>query len=122
MYTLLDDLDIEWSTIDPVRFAEIKGETGPLYLWIGVIPNSLKLAADDGCKKILIEAQFTNVEIAFWESVSTWSIAHDCLIMSPQSTLLRIFPSPLLLLWGFGSQEETSAHYANWRKSEGNHA
>jgi hypothetical protein len=122
VYTLLDDLDIEWSTIDPVRFAEIKGETGPLYLWIGVIPNSLKLAADDGCKKILIEAQFTNVEIAFRESVSTRSIAHDCLIMSPQSTLLRIFPSPLLLLWGFGSQEETSAHYANWRKSEGNHA
>jgi hypothetical protein len=116
VYTLLDDLDIEWSTIDPVRFAEIKGETGPLYLWIGVIPNSLKLAAD-GCKKILIEAQFT-----FRESVSTRSIAHGCLIMSPQSTLLRIFPSPLLLLWGFGSQEETSAHYANWRKSEGNHA
>jgi len=77
VYTFLDSLDVKWSTIDPVRFAEEGGEAGPLYLWVGVVPRSLSFegakAAADGCKKILTDAHFPDVEIAFRESVFTRS-------------------------------------------------
>jgi hypothetical protein len=57
VYEFLDSLEVLWSTIDPVRFAEEEGEAGPLYLWVGVDPGSLSLevakAAAVGCKKIL---------------------------------------------------------------------
>ena len=77
VYTFLDSLHVEWSTIDPVRFAEEGGEAGPLYLWVGVVPRSLSFegakAAADGCKKILTDAHFPDIEIAFRESVFTRS-------------------------------------------------
>ncbi|KAF8332800.1 uncharacterized protein EI90DRAFT_3145403 [Cantharellus anzutake] len=77
VYKFLDSLEVLWSTIDPVRFAEEEGEAGPLYLWVGVIPRSLSLevakVAAVGCKKILAAAQFPHVEIAFRESVFTRS-------------------------------------------------
>ncbi|KAF8483854.1 hypothetical protein DFH94DRAFT_792531 [Russula ochroleuca] len=42
VYELLDSVGINWSTIDPVRFAEEgKKEADPVYLWIGVVPRSL---------------------------------------------------------------------------------
>jgi hypothetical protein len=52
---LLDSVGINWSTIDPVRFAEEgKKEADPVYLWIGVVPRSLSFEdAQDaavGCK------------------------------------------------------------------------
>ena len=75
LYEFLDSLEVKWSTIDPVRFAEQGGEIGPLYLWVGVDPGSLSIelakAAAVGCKKILADAQFPDVEIAFRESVVT---------------------------------------------------
>jgi hypothetical protein len=77
VYTFLDSLNVKWSTIDPVRFAEEGGEAGPLYLWVGVVPKSLSFegakAAADGCKKILTFAHFPDIEIAFRESVFTRS-------------------------------------------------
>lgn len=77
VYKFLDSLEVLWSTIDPVRFAEEEGEAGPLYLWVGVNPRSLSLevakAAAVGCKKILATAQFPYIEIAFRESVFTRS-------------------------------------------------
>ena len=78
VYKFLDSLEIKWSTIDPVRFAEEEeGEPGPLYLWVGVEPQSLSLegakAAAVGCKRILADAQFPDVEIAFRESIFTRS-------------------------------------------------
>lgn len=77
VYKFLDSLNVLWSTIDPVRFAEKEGEAGPLYLWVGVNPRSLSLsvakAAAIGCKKILAAAQFPDIEIAFRESVFTRS-------------------------------------------------
>ena len=77
VYTFLDSLDVKWSTIDPVRFAEEGGKAGPLYLWVGVVPRSLSFegakAAADGCKKILTDAHFPDIEIAFRESVFTRS-------------------------------------------------
>lgn len=39
VYKFLDSLEVKWSTIDPVRFAEEEGEAGPLYLWVGVEPT-----------------------------------------------------------------------------------
>ena len=77
VYKFLDSLEVLWSTIDPVRFAEEEGDAGPLYLWVGVNPGSLSLkvakAAAGGCKKILTAAQFPDIEIAFRESVFTRS-------------------------------------------------
>ena len=77
VYTFLDSLHVKWTTIDPVRFAEEGGEADELYLWVGVVPKSLSLegakAAADGCKKILADAHFPDVEIAFRESVFTRS-------------------------------------------------
>ena len=75
IYEFLDSLGVEWSTIDPVRFAEEGGEADPLHLWIGIVPQSLSLedakAAAVGCKEILADAQFPDVEIAFGESMAT---------------------------------------------------
>ena len=77
VYKFLDSLEVKWSTIDPIRFAEEKGKAGPLHLWVGVEPKSLSLegakAAAIGCKRILANAQFPDVEIAFRESVFTQS-------------------------------------------------
>ena len=79
IYKFLDSLGVLWSTIDPVRFRVAKSEekAGPLYLWVGVHPGSLSLkdakVAAVGCKKILAAAQFPDIEIAFRESVFTWS-------------------------------------------------
>ena len=78
IYEYLDSKKVKWSTIDPVRFAEVGKEAGPLHLWVGVVPKSLSFkdakAAADGCKKILAEANFPDVEIAFRESIFTRSV------------------------------------------------
>ncbi|KAL4068225.1 hypothetical protein V8B97DRAFT_2059888 [Scleroderma yunnanense] len=77
VYKFLNSLEVKWSTIDPVRFAEEEKEAGPPYLWVGVEPRSLSLegakAAAVGCKRILANAQFPDVEIAFRESIFTRS-------------------------------------------------
>ena len=89
VYKFLDSLEVQWSTIDPVRFAEEGEEAGPLYLWVGVNLRSLSLeaakAAAVGCKEIIAAAQFPDVEIAFRESVFTRSagpklLDHACSI------------------------------------------
>jgi hypothetical protein len=74
VYEYLDSVGVIWSTIDPVRFTEEgKREASPLYLWIGVIPRSLSFkdaqAAAIGCKQILANAGFPDIEIAFRESL-----------------------------------------------------
>ena len=70
-----------WSSgqaqVDPVRFAEVEEEAGPLFLWVGVMPGTLsrddvKVAAV-GCKQIIAQFQITDVEIAFRGSVVTRS-------------------------------------------------
>ncbi|KAH9009672.1 hypothetical protein EDB83DRAFT_452123 [Lactarius deliciosus] len=83
VYKFLDSIEVKWSTIDPVRFAEEGGEAGPLYLWVGVDPRSLSLegakVAAVGCKRILADAQFPDVEIAFRESIFARSIGPQLL-------------------------------------------
>ncbi|KAI0322832.1 hypothetical protein OF83DRAFT_1161016 [Amylostereum chailletii] len=70
VYRSLGSVNVRWSTIDPVHFAEVKGKPGPLRLWIGVKPGTLSLEdakkAAEGCKCIL--ASFPDVEVAFRES------------------------------------------------------
>lgn len=72
VYKFLDSRQVKWTTIDPVRFAEVDKEAGPLHLWIGVERKTLSFEdakeAANGCKQILTEAQFPDVEIAFRES------------------------------------------------------
>jgi hypothetical protein len=74
VYEYLDSVGVIWSTIDPIRFSEEgKEEASPLYLWIGVIPRALSFedaqTAAIGCKQILTNAGFPDIEIAFRESV-----------------------------------------------------
>ncbi|KAF5387096.1 hypothetical protein D9615_001610 [Tricholomella constricta] len=86
----LDSRDVQWSSIDPVRFAEAgKKEVSELYLWIGVIPGTLVLeaakAAADGCKAILAREGFPDVEIAFRKSVVTQSRGPKLLPFDPSA-------------------------------------
>ncbi|KAL4066441.1 hypothetical protein V8B97DRAFT_2009811 [Scleroderma yunnanense] len=66
-----------WTSIDPVRFAEVGKEPGSLFLWVGMMPKTL--SRDDAkvaavrCKEILAEYEINDVEIAFRESVFTRS-------------------------------------------------
>jgi hypothetical protein len=75
IYEFLDSLKVRWSGINPVRFVEEreKADTGTLCLWVLVEPGSLSIedakTAGEGCKKILTDANFPDVEIAFRESV-----------------------------------------------------
>lgn len=94
IYEYLDSLEVKWSTIDPVRFAEKGKDSGPLHLWIGVAPRSLSLEdakdAATGCKKILADAGLPDVEIAFREShfIRSSSLAPAC----PGPQLLHYVP------------------------------
>ncbi len=83
IYKYFDSVDLKWTSIDPVRFAEAGKEPGPLFLWVGVMPSSL--SRDDAevaavrCKEILAEYGIIDVEIAFRESVFTRSVGPQLL-------------------------------------------
>jgi hypothetical protein len=113
VYKFLDSLGVLWSTIDPVRFRvaekrEKGAKAGPLYLWVGVHPRSLSLevakVAAVGCKKILAAAQFPDIEIAFRESVFTWSAGPSI------SNLTKKFPEVAQL----EQPTETSKNLETW--------
>ena len=87
VYEYLDSVAVKWTSIDPVRFAQVGKKAGPLFLWVGVMPGTL--SRDDaevaavGCKDILAQSQITNVEIAFRESVFTRSAGPQLLDYVP---------------------------------------
>lgn len=90
IYKHLDSRDVEWSSIDPVRFAEAgKEEVSVLHLWIGVIPRTLAFEAAKeaakGCKDILTREGFPDVEVAFCDSVVTQSVGPKLLSFVPFS-------------------------------------
>ncbi|KAH9164036.1 hypothetical protein EDB89DRAFT_2142029 [Lactarius sanguifluus] len=99
IYQYLDSVNVKWTTIDPVRFAEVEKEAGPLFLWVGVKPGSLSRkdaeGAAIGCKKILKESNLTDVEIAFRESVFTRSTGPRLLNYVPSSHATADVRSPL---------------------------
>ena len=79
IYEHLDSCDVKWSSIDPVRLAEAGEEEATiLHLWIGVIPGTLASEAAKeaakGCKDILAQEGFPDVEVAFRKSVVTQSV------------------------------------------------
>jgi hypothetical protein len=78
VYTLLDDMKVRWTSIDPVAFAEAGKKTfSPLLIWIGVEPASLAYepanTAAEAVSSLLTQAGFRDFEIGFRESVVTRS-------------------------------------------------
>jgi hypothetical protein len=75
IYQHFDSIDLMWTSIDPVCFAEVGGLPGPLFLWVGVMPKTLSRGdaevAAGRCKNILAEYNITDVEVAFRESIFT---------------------------------------------------
>ncbi|KAF8904293.1 hypothetical protein CPB85DRAFT_1255447 [Mucidula mucida] len=101
----LDSCGVEWSSIDPVRFAEAKKPAvSELYLWIGVLPQSLVFdaakAAAEGCKDILAREGFPDVEIAFRESVVKPSGGPKLLPFSPSIDPVAELRSPFTATLG----------------------
>ncbi|KAF5357685.1 hypothetical protein D9758_007489 [Tetrapyrgos nigripes] len=117
IYLHLDSLNVKWTSIDPVCFAPVRfteegeDQISPLHLWVGVTPGSLLFeaakAAAEGCKDILAQAGFPDIEVAFRESVVTWSAGTKFLdvdtipinpisdLRSPFTPTLGIHISPL---------------------------
>jgi hypothetical protein len=88
IYKHLDSRDVEWSSVDPVRFAEAgKENVSVLHLWIGVMPGTLAFEAAKeaakGCKDVLAREGFPDVEVAFRESVVTQSVGPTLLSFDP---------------------------------------
>ncbi|KAI9512136.1 hypothetical protein F5148DRAFT_1165554 [Russula earlei] len=88
IYQRLDSIGVKWTSINPLAYANA-GEAKPfcsLILSIGVQPHSLvydaAVAAADVVKKILVEAGFPSIEVAFVESVVTRSFATDPKLLS----------------------------------------
>lgn len=77
VYEYFDSINLKWTTIDFVRFGEVKKEAGPPFIWVGVLPETLSREdaknAAAKCKQMLAEYQITDVEIAFRESIFTRS-------------------------------------------------
>ena len=95
IYEYFDSIDIKWTSIDPVRFAEVGNkDAGPLFIWVGVMPKTLSRKDAENaavrCKQILARFQITSVEIAFRESISHGLLAH-----SSSTTNLRVIQSLL---------------------------
>jgi hypothetical protein len=75
VYEYFDSIAVKWTTIDPVCFTKVGKKTGPLHLWVGVMPRTLSCdnveVAAIGCNDILVRSHITDVEVAFRESVFT---------------------------------------------------
>ena len=116
IYEHLDSHNVEWSSIDPVRFAEAgKKEVSALYLWIGVLPGTLAFeaakAAAEGCKKILAREGFPDIELAFRESVVTQSVGPKLLSFDPSSDRVPELRSPFTPALGIHIAPSKTPHY-----------
>ncbi|KAJ7760913.1 hypothetical protein B0H16DRAFT_1812172 [Mycena metata] len=80
IHTLLDSLDVKWTSTDVMRIAvpEDSDSSSFVVLWIGVMPESL--SGDKGvvvvskCREILLEYDLADVEVEIRESVVTRSV------------------------------------------------
>ncbi|KAI6041850.1 hypothetical protein EDC04DRAFT_2510136, partial [Pisolithus marmoratus] len=71
--TLLDQMKVEWTSIDILRIGYDGERSAPVVFWIGVTPGSL--SGDDGvivvseCQELLKEYNINDVEVEIRESV-----------------------------------------------------
>ncbi|KAH9044292.1 hypothetical protein EDB85DRAFT_2284617 [Lactarius pseudohatsudake] len=111
VFEYLDSVEVTWTTIDVVRFAEAEEDPGPVVLWIGVKPGSLSRedaqVAAVGCETILDKFKITGAEVAFrshsspgWPALSS-SITPTTLtqppgfvVFSPPHSVCRSLPKP----------------------------
>ncbi|KAL4062397.1 hypothetical protein J3A83DRAFT_4480206 [Scleroderma citrinum] len=81
VFEYLDSVNVTWTTIDPVHFAEVEKDTGPILLWVSVKSKSLSRKNVEvtavSCKKLLKEFEITNVEVMFQKLLFTWSASQQ---------------------------------------------
>jgi hypothetical protein len=121
VYEFLDTVGVIWSTIDPIRFAEEGKEAGPLYLWIGIVPKSLSFedaqAAAIGCKKTLANANFSDIEIAFRESLYIRSSGPQLLKHNPSVDPNADIQYPFTPSLGIQIATRDTPHFEGFRES-----
>ena len=72
LFNLLDELKVEWTSIDMIRIACVGDIDAPAILWLGVMPESL--SGEKGvevaikCKKLLLERGILDVDCEIRES------------------------------------------------------
>lgn len=77
LFTLLDSMEVKWTSIDVVRIGNAEEDSFPVILWIGVLPASLPrrdgVVAAFKCREVLVENGITDVDVEIRESVvSRW--------------------------------------------------
>ncbi|KAE9384186.1 hypothetical protein BT96DRAFT_929422 [Gymnopus androsaceus JB14] len=102
LHTLLEMMQVKWTSTDVVRIGYPRQSYAPVVIWIGVMPRSL--SADDGvavvarCRELLVvEYDITDVEIEIRESVVTRSAGPKLLTSLPTVTsdLIATMREPL---------------------------
>ena len=110
----LDSVAVKWTTIDVTRFADIGKDPGPVFLWVGVKPGSLSRknaeVAAIGCKKLLMEFEITDVEVAFRESLFTRSFGPQLLDYVPSFDATAPIRSPLTPALGLPIAAQATPH------------
>ena len=97
IYKCLDSRSVQWTSIDPVGFANAGEDTPfcPLLMWIGVRHKTLSfdnaVSAANAVKDILCKAGFPEIEVAFRESVVTRSVGGPKLL--PFNPLIDSVPN-----------------------------
>jgi hypothetical protein len=72
LFDLLDELKIEWTSMDIVRIARAGDAHAPAILWLGVMPESL--SGEEGvelavkCKELLLERGISDVDCEIRET------------------------------------------------------
>jgi hypothetical protein len=115
IYKHFDSVDIKWTSIDPVRFAEAGKEPGPLFLWVGIMPGTLshddaKVAAVH-CKEILAYYGIMDVEIAFRDSIVTQSARPQLLTHVPATDPTTHVRSPFTPALGLQIAPRAFPHF-----------
>ncbi|KAJ7755319.1 hypothetical protein DFH07DRAFT_868423 [Mycena maculata] len=111
------DIQLVWLQLGEAVYGLLDFQkAGPLHLWIGVEPGSLSSedaqTAAEGCKGILAEAGFPDVEIAFREPIYSPStgpklLKHSVSIVDPTAD----FRSPLIPALGVQIAPKKTPHF-----------
>ncbi len=87
LHALLDSMEVQWTSTDVVRIANVGEPSAPVILWIGVMPASL--SGKDGvvvaskCRALLVEYNITNVDVEIRESIVTRSAGPGPKLLTP---------------------------------------